>query len=168
MAKKIHLIHADITQVEADAIVNAANTSLSGGGGVDGAIHLAAGKQLLEACLTLNGCTTGEAKITPGFRLKAKFVIHTPGPVWKDGQSGEKILLANSYLNSLKLAAANNCQSIAFPNISTGIYGFPKQEAARIAVKTVKSFLAQNSMPKEVLFICFDMENHAIYEELLQ
>lgn len=168
MEKRIHLLQTDITQVDVDAIVNAANTTLRGGGGVDGAIHRAAGKELLEACLALNGCLTGEAKITPGFRLKAKFVIHTPGPVWKGGQSEEKELLTNSYGNSLKLALLNNCQSIALPNISTGVYGFPKQEAATIAVKAVKTFLAQNPMPKEVFFVCFDKENYSIYEKLLK
>ncbi len=108
-----------------------------------------------------------EAKITPGFRLKARFVIHTPGPVWQGGQSGEKELLTNCYLNSLKLALLNNCHSIAFPNISTGVYGFPKQEAAAIAVEAAKTFLAQNPMPKEVFFVCFDKENYSIYEKLL-
>ncbi len=163
----IHLLQTDITQLDVDAIVNAANTSLRGGGGVDGAIHRSAGAELLKACVALNGCPTGEAKITPGFRLKAQYIIHTPGPVWKGGQSGEKELLTNSYVNSLKLASENKCQSIAFPNISTGVYGFPKQEAASIAVKAVKTFLKQHSLPLEVYFVCFDQENYSIYEKLL-
>jgi O-acetyl-ADP-ribose deacetylase len=163
----IHLLQTDITQLDVDAIVNAANTSLRGGGGVDGAIHRAAGAELLKACVALNGCPTGEAKITPGFRLKAQYIIHTPGPVWKGGQSGEKELLNNSYVNSLKLASENKCQSIAFPNICTGVYGFPKQEAASIAVKAVKTFLKQHSLPLEVYFVCFDQENYSIYEKLL-
>jgi O-acetyl-ADP-ribose deacetylase len=163
----IHLLQTDITQLDVDAIVNAANTSLRGGGGVDGAIHRAAGTELLKACVALNGCPTGEAKITPGFRLKAQYIIHTPGPVWKGGQSGEKELLTNSYVNSLKLASENKCQSIAFPNISTGVYSFPKQEAASIAVKAVKTFLKQHSLPLEVYFVCFDQENYSIYEKLL-
>jgi O-acetyl-ADP-ribose deacetylase len=163
----IHLLQTDITQLDVDAIVNAANTSLRGGGGVDGAIHRAAGAELLKACVALNGCPTGEAKITPGFRLKAQYIIHTPGPVWKGGQSGEKELLNNSYVNSLKLASENKCQSIAFPNICTGVYGFPKQEAASIAVKAVKTFLKQHSLPLEVYFVCFDQESYSIYEKLL-
>jgi O-acetyl-ADP-ribose deacetylase len=163
----IHLLQTDITQLDVDAIVNAANTSLRGGGGVDGAIHRAAGAELLKACVALNGCPTGEAKITPGFRLKAQYITHTPGPVWKGGQSGEKELLNNSYVNSLKLASENKCQSIAFPNICTGVYGFPKQEAASIAVKAVKTFLKQHSLPLEVYFVCFDQENYSIYEKLL-
>ena len=165
---KIELIQDDITKLEVDAIVNAANKSLLGGGGVDGAIHSAAGSELLEECKTLNGCETGEAKITKGYRLPSKFVIHTVGPVWHGGQSNESELLTNCYKNSLKLALENNIKTIAFPNISTGVYGFPKDKAAEIAIKTVTNFLNQHNQIEKVYFVCFDNENYSLYKELLK
>jgi len=165
---KIELIQDDITKLEVDAIVNAANKSLLGGGGVDGAIHRAAGSELLEECKTLNGCETGEAKITKGYHLPAKFVIHTVGPVWHGGQNNEYELLANCYNNSLKLALENNIKTIAFPNISTGVYGFPKDKAAKTALKTVTNFLNQHNQIKKVYFVCFDNENYSLYKELLK
>ena len=167
MKKRIRLIKGDITKLDADAIVNAANTTLLGGGGVDGAIHRAAGPDLLENCKTLNGCQTGHAKITRGFNLPAKFVIHTVGPVWRGGRNQEDLLLKSCYDESLNLALSYNCKSIAFPNISTGIYGFPKEQAARIAVETTEDFLTKNDMPEEVIFCCFDDENYRLYQNLL-
>ena len=164
---EIEVIQADITQLDVDAIVNAANSTLRGGGGVDGAIHRAAGHRLLAECLALNGCPTGEAKITRGYNLKARFVIHTVGPVWQGGNNHESDLLAKCYSNSLMLAVKNNCSTIAFPNISTGIYGFPKQSAAEIAIREVGSFLAKNKAISKVLFCCFDSENYNIYKQLL-
>ena len=149
----IEIITADITKLKVDAIVNAANCSLLGGGGVDGAIHRAAGRELLEVCRKFNGCETGEARITPGFKLPAKFVIHTPGPVWHGGDHNEAELLKNCYLNSLALAKENNCRTIAFPCISTGVYHFPKEQAARIALETVLSNIA--SPIEKVIFCCF-------------
>lgn len=163
----IYLVKGDITKLEVDAVVNAANNSLLGGGGVDGAIHKTAGPELLEACRNLNGCETGSAKITRGYKLPAKFVIHTVGPVWKGGNNNETDLLKNCYTNSLITACQYGCESIAFPNISTGIYGFPKKEAAEIAVEAVKIYLSQNDHPKTVYFICFDEENYLIYSKLL-
>ena len=165
---KIELLQADITQLVVDAIVNAANNSLLGGGGVDGAIHRAAGPQLLAECSAIGGCPTGEARITNGYNLKARFVIHTVGPVWQGGQNNESILLANCYRNSLKLAVENGCFSVAFPNISTGIYGFPKREAAEIAISIVQSFLSSNNLIKQVIFCCYDNENYSIYHKILQ
>ena len=159
---------ADITTLAVDAIVNAANTSLLGGGGVDGAIHRAAGPELLEECRRLNGCATGDAKITKGHRLPAKWVIHTPGPVWRDGQHGEPELLASCYRRSLELAAQYGAKSIAFPCISTGIYGFPAEKAAKIAIITVKSFLPRFSELKEVIFCCFSEKSAEIYENQLK
>jgi len=167
METRISLLKEDITKLKVDAIVNAANTSLLGGGGVDGAIHRAAGSQLLEECRTLNGCPTGEAKITKAYKLPAKFVIHTVGPVWRKDSSKVDELLTNCYKNSLAIAKENNCKTIAFPNISTGVYHFPKKEAAEIAVKEVKKFLENNSSIEEVIFVCFDLENYNIYRELL-
>lgn len=167
----IHLVRADITKQEVNAIVNAANSSLLGGGGVDGAIHRAGGPQILEECKAIRnrqgGCKTGEAVITSGGNLPAKHVIHTVGPVRNDGSKNEDTLLANAYRNSLLLAVENKIESIAFPNISTGIYGFPKQRAAKIAVDTVKEFLTKYSSVKEVYFVCFDDENYQIYQTLL-
>lgn len=167
MKNRIELAMGDLTTFEVDAIVNAANSTLLGGGGVDGAIHRAAGPQLLEECRTLGGCPTGEARITKGYNLKAKHVIHTVGPIWSDGSKGEPQLLANAYRNSLELAKQHSLQSVAFPNISTGVYRFPKKQAAQIAVETVKDYLQNNSLPQRVTFVCFDDENFNIYKELL-
>jgi len=170
--KMIRLIKGDITKVEVDAIVNAANTSLLGGGGVDGAIHKAGGRAILEDCQRIRnkqgGCQVGEAVITTAGKLPAKFVIHTVGPVWNGGKSGERNLLSLAYLNSLKLALDNKVSSMAFPNISTGVYRFPKQEAAQIAIKAVSDFLAGTDKIEEVIFVCFDDENYKIYSELLK
>jgi len=167
----IRVIKGDITKVSADAIVNAANSSLLGGGGVDGAIHRAGGPEILEACREIiarqGGCKTGKAVITTAGRLPAKFVIHTVGPVWTGGSKNEKELLKNCYLNSLKLAVKNNCQSIAFPNISTGIYGYPKDAAAVVAVKTVRDFLVDNSA-LEVIFVSFDEESEQLLKSALK
>lgn len=172
MSTAIQLIKGDITTLKVDAIVNAANTSLMGGGGVDGAIHRAGGPAILEACKTIvarqGGCPVGEAVITTGGNLPAKYVIHTVGPVWHGGAHDERTLLASAYQNSLRLAAQHDIRSIAFPNISTGIYHFPKEEAARIAIDTVKKFLSSSDIPDTVIFICFDEENFGIYKELIQ
>lgn len=169
---KIRLIKGDITKVDTDAIVNAANSSLLGGGGVDGAIHRAGGKAILDECVTIRnrkgGCNTGEAVITTGGNLPAKFVIHTVGPVWNGDKAEKEQLLANSYTNSLKLAVANDIKTIAFPNISTGIYHFPKDKAAQIAVKTVTGFLDTNDSIAEVTFVCFDDENYNLYDVILK
>lgn len=165
MTKKIELIKGDITLLKVDAIVNAANKSLLGGGGVDGAIHRAAGHELLDYCIPLNGCATGEAKITPGFKLQAKYIIHAVGPVWKGGEKNEASLLRSCYTNSLRLAEENGCKSMAFPCISTGVYGYPKQEAARIAVDAINEYLQDADL--KVVVCVFDDENLRIYEELL-
>lgn len=163
MKYRMEVIEGDITKQQVDAIVNAANTSLLGGGGVDGAIHRAAGPELLEECKTLNGCPTGEAKITKGYNLPAKYVIHTVGPVWNGGGSGEDELLKNCYLNSLKLALENDIKTIAFPAISTGVYGFPIERAARIAVTTVLDVLVENEAVEKVYFVCFSRDDHDVY-----
>lgn len=163
----IRVVQADITTLTVDAIVNAANTSLLGGGGVDGAIHRAAVPALLEECRQLSGCNTGEAKITQGYRLPARFVIHTAGPVWAGGNSGESQLLASCYKNSLELAEKNGVTSIAFPSISTGIYGYPIERAATIAVHTVNSYLKQGSSLKEIIFCCFSEEDFHVYKKAL-
>lgn len=157
------IVLGDITKVKADAIVNAANTSLFGGGGVDGAIHRAAGPELLAECRMLNGCRTGEAKITKGYRLPARYVIHTPGPVWNGGGKNENQLLRNCYKNSLELAAKNGCRSVAFPSISTGIYRFPLERAAGIAVGTIREFLKDHP-EMEVQMVCFDENTFRHYQ----
>ena len=165
---KIILYKGDITKLNVDAIVNAANTSLLGGGGVDGAIHRAAGKELLAECKSLNGCKTGDAKITKGYKLPAKFVIHTVGPVWSLTNKKANDLLKNAYKNSLDIALQNGIKSIAFPNISTGVYHFPKEKAAEIAIKTITEFLNINSEIEEVIFAIFDDENFSIYKRILK
>ena len=169
--KMLQLIQGDITKVQADAIVNAANTSLLGGGGVDGAIHRAGGKAILEECMQIRnrqgGCKTGHAVITTAGKLPARFVIHAVGPAWNNGNSNEAALLSSAYSSSLTLAVENQVQSIAFPNISTGIYRFPKTEAAAIAIATVKEFLTTTGIIEKVIFVCFDAENYSIYNSLL-
>lgn len=168
MNMKYQVIRGDITSMEVDAIVNAANSSLLGGGGVDGAIHRAGGPAILEECMKIRarqgGCDTGEAVITTAGDLPASYVIHTVGPVWQGGSKGESHLLANCYLNSLILAEENRVRSIAFPNISTGIYGYPKKEAAEIAIRTISDH--QSHSIEAVFFVCFDKENHEIYLSL--
>ncbi len=167
MKNRIELIQGDITKIDADAIVNAANTSLLGGGGVDGAIHRAAGPELLEECRKLNGCDTGNARITKAYRLPAKFVIHAVGPVWKGGIQKESELLESAYYKSLELARDYSLNSIAFPNISTGVYGFPKNKAAKIAIQTVRNFLEKNELPEKIIFVVFDKENYELYQNQL-
>ena len=160
-------IQADITTLDVDVIVNAANRTLLGGGGVDGAIHRAAGPQLLEECRALGGCDTGEAKMTKGYRLPARYVIHAVGPVWKGGDQGEPDLLASCYRRSLELAEAKDLRSIAFPSISTGVYGYPLDKAARIALKTVKAWLKETGSAMEVTFCCFSETDRSVYDLLL-
>lgn len=165
---KLSLLKGDITTVHTDAIVNAANSSLLGGGGVDGAIHRAAGPALLGECRLLNGCPTGEARITKGYDLPARYVIHTVGPVWHGGNKGEALHLSNAYHNSLLLAKEHNISTIAFPNISTGVYHFPKDQAAAIAVNTTIQFIHQQPYSlQQIIFVCFDEENYKIYQALL-
>ena len=169
---RISLIHGDITKLEVDAIVNAANSSLMGGGGVDGAIHRAGGPQILAECREIVArqgcCSTGEAVITSGGNLPAKYVIHTVGPIWRGGQHNEPQLLQNAYFNSLKLAKENGCETVAFPNISTGVYGYPKELAAKIAIQAIFDFLSASQLPKQVCFVCFDQTNMNIYQNLLK
>jgi O-acetyl-ADP-ribose deacetylase (regulator of RNase III) len=167
-SKRIELRQGDITKQRVDAIVNAANTTLLGGGGVDGAIHRAAGRMLLEECRTLGGCPTGEARITKGYNLPAKFVIHTVGPVWGGGKRGEDELLASCYRKSLELAVQHGLKTIAFPALSTGAYGFPLERATRLAIGEVKRFLAGNPSIEKVVFVCFDKYAYGIYEKVLQ
>ncbi len=163
----IEIIQGDITKLKVDAIVNAANVSLLGGGGVDCAIHQAAGPELLEECRKIGGCPTGEARITKGYKLPAKHVIHTVGPIWRGGSNDEIDLLRNAYTNSLILATQNKIEIISFPNISTGVYGFPKNAAAEIAIHAVMRYFEKNKFPKKVIFVCFDYENYEIYKEKL-
>jgi O-acetyl-ADP-ribose deacetylase len=164
---RVELINGDITSLDVDAIVNAANSSLLGGGGVDGAIHNAAGPELLSECESLNGCKTGQSKITKGYRLKARHIVHTVGPVWCGGTSDETELLASCYQTSLELARSKKFKTIAFPGISTGVYGFPKDLAAFIAVNETKRFLSKNNYPEKVIFVTYGSENHEIYRKLL-
>lgn len=164
---EIRAIQADITTLKVDAIVNAANRSLLGGSGVDGAIHQAAGPELLRICRGLKGCETGEAKITPGFNLSARYVIHTVGPIWRGGRNNEATLLANSYRNSLLLAAQNSVKTIAFPSISTGAYGYPIKEATKIAIATVRQVLSELEGFDIVYFCCFSQHDLEIYQQML-
>lgn len=164
---RVELINGDITSLDVDAIVNAANNSLLGGGGVDGAIHSAAGPELLNECESLNGCETGQSKITKGYQLKAKHVVHTVGPIWHGGCSNETELLASCYQTCLALAKTKKFRTIAFPGISTGVYGFPKDLAALIAVNETKRFLKKNNFPEKVIFVTFGSENYETYRKLL-
>lgn len=164
----IQIVLGDITRVAADAIVNAANNTLLGGGGVDGAIQRAAGPRLIEECVTLGGCETGRAKITGAYDLPARHVIHTVGPVYRDGQHGESALLASCYRESLSLVSSHGLESIVFPTISTGVYGYPREAAARIAMRTVRDFMAANPLPSRVIFCAFDEENYALYQRLAE
>lgn len=165
--KRITLVRGDITSLDVDAIVNAANKSLLGGGGVDGAIHAAAGPDLLSECKKLNGCETGQAKITAGYQLKAKHVIHTVGPIWFGGDSDERTLLASCYRTTLVLAKENKIKTLAFPGISTGVYRFPKDIAALIAVNETKRFMDKNSYPELVIFVAYDEDSYETYRKIL-
>jgi O-acetyl-ADP-ribose deacetylase (regulator of RNase III) len=165
---RLEILKGDITNINVDAIVNAANNSLLGGGGVDGAIHKAAGPGLLTECEQLNGCNTGEAKITKGYGLNAKYIIHTVGPVWRGGYRDESEQLASCYQSSLKLAKEKKIRTVAFPGISTGVYGFPKDLAAVIAINETRRFLLKNSYPEKVLFIAYDDESFEAYRKNLQ
>jgi O-acetyl-ADP-ribose deacetylase len=167
-ADRIEIIEGDITKQHVDAIVNAANTTLLGGGGVDGAIHRAAGPRLLEECKTLGGCPTGEARITKGYGLPAKWVIHTVGPVWRDGIHGEDELLANCYRHSLALAGQHDVRTIAFPAISTGVYRFPLERATRIAVRETRNFLNQSKVVEKVIFVCFGKDALPCYQTAVE
>lgn len=172
MQARIELQQGDITKINADAIVNAANSSLLGGGGVDGAIHRAGGGDILDECRQIRarqgGCKPGDAVITTAGKLPAKYVIHTVGPVWQNGSQNEAQILEKAYLSSLKLANQYKLNVVAFPNISTGIYHFPKQLAAQIAYQTVTQYLAENEFPKKVIFVCFDDENYCLYNQLIE
>lgn len=165
--KKINVVQGDITRAQVDAIVNAANTTLMGGGGVDGAIHRAAGPGLYLACRKFNGCPTGEARITSGFNLPARYIIHTPGPIWHGGDGNERQLLTNSYRNSLRLAEEHGCRSVAFPSISTGVYAFPLDLAAPIALTTIRDFLDTAAVVETVTMVCYDLQTLAAYRQAL-
>ena len=165
---KLEIITGDITEQDVDAIVNAANCSLLGGGGVDGAIHRAAGPELLAECRTLHGCETGKAKITKGYRLKARYVIHTPGPVWHGGGHGEKALLASCYRSCMALAAENGCKTVDFPSISTGVYHFPLEKASRIAVDTITACLEEYPAIERVRMVCFNQHTQRFYQAALE
>ncbi len=167
ISDRIEVVEGDITKQVVDAIVNAANTSLLGGGGVDGAIHRAAGPELLEECQTLGGCETGQAKITKGYRLPAKWVIHTVGPVWRDGRHGEDELLASCYRSCFALAEQHGIRTIAFPSISTGAYGFPMERAARIAIRETKAFLERNTAVEKVRLVCFGSAAFQVHSRAL-
>lgn len=165
--ERISVMQADITQLEVAAIVNAANSRLAGGGGVDGAIHRVAGPKLLEECLTLGGCPTGSAKVTNGYRLPADYVIHAVGPIWQGGKQGESELLASCHIASLELAAALKVKTIAFPAISCGVYGYPVNQAAEIAVTSVATFLQEHPEPQKVVFVCFDDKVYRAFNDAL-
>lgn len=165
---KLEIITGDITEQDVDAIVNAANCSLLGGGGVDGAIHRAAGPELLAECRTLHGCETGKAKITKGYRLKARYVIHTPGPVWHGGGHGEEALLASCYRSCIALAAENGCKTVDFPSISTGVYHFPLEKASRIAVDTITACLEEYPAIERVRMVCFNQHTQRFYQAALE
>lgn len=167
MKTLFEIYYGDITKLHVDAIVNAANNSLLGGGGVDGAIHKAAGKELLEECLKIGGCETGEAKITKAYNLPSKYIIHTVGPIWKGGKKNEAQLLKNCYLNSLKIALHYNIKTIAFPSISTGVYNYPVEQASRIAINTCLEFIENLDIFDKIFFVCFDNYTHELYKNYL-
>lgn len=167
MRSRIEVVEGDITTLPVDAIVNAANQSLLGGGGVDGAIHRAAGRELVAETSTFGGCPTGEARISGAYKLPARYVIHAVGPRWRGGNHGEAELLASAYRNSLRLAAAHDCRTVAFPAISTGIYGYPLEAATRIAADEVRTFLEQHTMPEKVVFVCYSARAAAVYRQVL-